>query len=237
MSQNPTNTRSDEEALVALLIIAALGFGSIFAVAKTVGKRFVGPVSKENQGRGENDLESEESKKRPRIGNDRDGTDTFQNSHSKMKDHSLASRTYTPQEPNPHNNNRTSQSLQASPLLSTQRTHDREQGLSAIRAWEEATTSRIRREKTRKLEHLPSLDQRDLSRMQGLEAVRAWEQSTVGRFHQERARRLERLDSLVQKEGRGVVRVWERAAMREDSSRNGVKAVGDWEREQMNRSR
>ncbi|CAD6582597.1 MAG: hypothetical protein ASARMPREDX12_000982 [Alectoria sarmentosa] len=235
MSQNPTNTRPDEEALVVLLIIAALGFGSMFAVAKTVGKRFIGPALEEN-GRGSgNDCEPKESKKRPRIGTDRDGTNTFHNTRSKMEDHSLTSRTYTPQEPNTHNNNRTSQSLQASPLLSIQRTHDREQGLSAIRAWEEATSSRIRREKTRKLERFLSLDQRDINRTQGLEAVRAWEQSTMSRFRQEMARRLERLDSLDQEkinreESREVVGAWEQASARERAWRNGVKAVRDWER-------
>ena len=227
---------------MVLLIIAALGFGSMFAVAKTVGKRFAGPALEGNKRGSGNDYEPEESEMQPRLGNDRDGTDTSQNTFSKMKDHSLASRIYTPQEPNPYNNNRTSQPLQASPLLSTQRTHDREQGLSAIRAWEEATTSRIRREKTRKLKRFMLLDQRDINRMQGLEAVRAWEQSTVGRFQQERARRLERLDLLDQEEinqekGRDVVGGWDQASAREASWRKGVKAVEDWEREQMNRLR
>lgn len=49
MSQPPINNRPDEEALAALLIIAALSFGTLFAVAKTVTNRFAGPTPEKDE--------------------------------------------------------------------------------------------------------------------------------------------------------------------------------------------
>lgn len=188
MSRIPTNTRSDEEALVALLIIAGLGLGSLFAIAKTIGNRLVGSTPDEDERGSGIDQGAEDLKEQPRIGNDRIG-----------KDCSIRNRPSSLEDNNKHRGFQAIQPESQPPQLpSSQRNHVHEEGLNAIHDWETATTSRIQREKSRRLEHILLLDQRDISRKHGHEAILAWEQATMSRFRQEKARRLERLSSLDQ---------------------------------------
>lgn len=127
--------------------------------------------------------------------------------------------------------------------------HDRdrayEAGLKAIRAWEDSSINRIQREKTRRLERLPPLDQPHSStQKQDLHAILAWEQSTMRRFENQKTRRLDRLlspddeDDLAseKEQGRQAVRDWESAARRQVAQDEGLRSVKDWERVEMKRS-
>ncbi|KAF6231654.1 hypothetical protein HO173_010186 [Letharia columbiana] len=113
MSQNPTDIRPDEEALAALLIIVALSFGSLFAVAKTAGKRFVGSVSKKDACGSQVEQGHEQTGGQRRVGNNRDDTNSDQDHQSRIEDDSFASRTYILQETTPDNKNTRSQPIQA----------------------------------------------------------------------------------------------------------------------------
>ena len=189
MSQTPINTGPTEEAFAALLIIATLGFGSLYIVAKTAGNRFGGsPLQNERE------INADEVYEKPDTSTDQeqhcfrcggDSTHIVQNDRSQMevnqeneKIPSIQTKVQAPQPP---------------------RDHNRHEGLNAIRAWEIATTDRIQRQKAKKLLQLPSLCQRrEINRKQGLQAILAWEQSTMSRFQHERKRRLERLSALDQ---------------------------------------
>ncbi len=89
MSQDSIDIRPNEEALAALLIIAALGFRSLFSVAKAVRNRFVGSKFKKDE-RGsdidEVDLKPEPAEEQSRIEVDRDGTPSIQNDGSRVQD-------------------------------------------------------------------------------------------------------------------------------------------------------
>lgn len=148
-----------------------LGVGSLYAAVKTVGNRLVGSTLQNEYGRNDSaeaDWESEATKQHR---HDESDTKSIQHDHPRLEDkHNSAFQ---------HAHNR-----------------DREEALTAIRNWEDATTSRIQREKARRLERLPSPEQRDPNSKQSREAVLAWERATVGRFQQERARRLQSLSLL-----------------------------------------
>ena len=161
MSQDSINLRPNEEALVALLIIAALGFRSLFSLAKAVGNRFVGSKLKEAE-RGndidEVDLEPEPAEEQNRIENDRDDTPSIQNDDPRVQD----------------TKGEGSQSIQAEAQpLSTKHHLDREVALNAIHARDEDTTSRTLRGEVQRLGSLPSLDWRELDR-----GISRWEPST-----------------------------------------------------------
>ncbi|KAL9134425.1 MAG: hypothetical protein Q9175_004395 [Cornicularia normoerica] len=159
MSPTPTNSRPDEEALAALLIIVALGFGSLFAVAKSAANRFVGSALKEAEhgsDHDEVDCEPQVTKEQHRIGVDRDGTISIQSGHSMMEGN------------NDGRLQKTRAKDEVPQLPFTQRDLHWEEGLNAIRAWEEATTSRTQRERARRLERYSSISQSKCS-----EAVRA----------------------------------------------------------------
>ena len=190
MSQTPINTRPTEEAFAALLIIATLGFGGLYVVAKTAGDRFVGsPLTKDkgetNVDEVEEKLDTSTDREHHCFRCDGDSTHIVQNDRPQM-------------EVSNDNEKKTPiQTKAQAPQLP--RNHNRHEGLDAIRAWEVATTDRIQRQKAKKLLQLPSLCQRrEINRKQGLQAILVWEQSTMSRFQHERKRRLERLSALDQ---------------------------------------
>lgn len=163
MSHNPTDIRPDEEALAALLIIAALSFGSLFAVAKTAAKRFVGSTLKEDECGSQVEQGHERTEGQRRVGDDRDDTTADQDHQSRIEDNSFASRTYNPQETKPDHKSGRLPPIQAkTQLLSAQRARDREQGFAAIRAWELSTMSHEK--EIRERERSSSLHQRGIRR-------------------------------------------------------------------------
>ena len=129
MSHNPTDIRPDEEALAALLIIAASSFESLFAVAKTAAKRFVGSVSKKDACGSQVEQGHEQTGGQRRVADDRDDTNSFEDHQSRIEDNSFASRTCILQETKPDKKNARPQPIQAKTLLlSVQRARDWEQG-------------------------------------------------------------------------------------------------------------
>ncbi len=121
----------------------------------------------------------------------------------------------------------------------------RDAGLKAIRTWEDSTINSIQREKTRRLDRLPPLDQPHSStQKQQLYEVLAWEQATMRRFENQMIRRLDRLlspddeDDIASQDeqGRQAVRDWEAAARRQVARDMGLQSVEDWERVRMKRS-
>ena len=231
MSQNSTTIRPLEEALTALVLVAGLGVGGVFALAKTAGNRFAGSPDQEDEGGSDGDevdRGSEAPKERNRIGIHRDGTNSLQDDHLRAgKNHiwrlqPKKAEVQWPQLPStPHDRDRD---------------RDHEEGLAVIRAWEEAAISHTQREKAPTLERLlPAPDQREIRRAQGYEAVLAWEQATMSRFQREKMRRLQRLSShdqreINRKQGSEAVRAWEQAASRDVERKKGVGAVRAWER-------
>ena len=190
MSQTPVNTRPTEEAFATLLIIATLGFGGLYVVAKTAGNRFVGsPLQKDRR-----ETDADDVDEKPDTSTDSehhcfrfDGDST----HIVQKDRSHMEIN--------NENNKIPPIQTKVPAPQPSRDHNQHEGLDAIRAWEVATTDRIQRQKAKKIHQLPSLCQRrEINRKQGLQAILAWEQSTMSRFQHKRKRRLERLSALDQ---------------------------------------
>ena len=225
MSHNSSHLRPNEEALTALLVVAALCFGGLFSVVKTVGNRFAGSTSKEEEHRNQVSWELVAIKKHCRCRIDGDGTSFIQNNHVSVKD---------------SNNDAKSQTIQTIPqLLSSQRNRNRREGSTAIRTWEKATNGHVQREEARRSEHLPSFNQREIFRNQGEDAVLKWEQSMKSRFQQDRARRLSSLAcaEINQENGCEAVNAGEPAARRDLSRRRGVEAVEAWAQDLVHRSR
>lgn len=208
MSPNPTNSRPDEEALAALLIIVALGFGSLFAVAKSAANRFVGSALEEDE-RGsdhdEVDCEPQVMKEQHRIGIDRDGTIPIQSGHLMMESN------------NDGRVQKTRAKDEVPQLPFTQRDLHWEEGLNAIRAWEKATTSRTLRERARRQERCSSIsqnkfreavramtNQREISWNEGVEAVNAWERAMTNRSRRDEVGAQERLP-FAEEDGRIVL--------------------------------
>lgn len=271
MSQNPTIKRPDEEALAVLIMLAAIGLGSSFALAKAIKNRFLGPLPKKAEygnNVGKVKLKAEEMKEQVSseldatrlIENTRSRTDTSSNTTigipavlESLRDEESIGRFLRDLDTigkfsfasNSESIKEVFQRIQAEvqrlQLLSTQRKHDRKQAIEAIRAWEQATISRIQREKARRLGRATSLGQHEMSRKYDQEAVEAWEQSTVGKFRKERVRRLERLPSLddfrfLRDKIIEALRVWEESKIRgeciEASQKAALDAVRAWEKRQ-----
>ena len=207
MPQPTLDTRPEEEALAILLILAALGVGGFYTVAKTVGNLFIGAKLK---------------KKPHRPQANKDSASFNPSDLPKVED----------QNNDPGLRLAGCPSLQIS---SSQDDFDRtyEEGLNAISAWEEATIGHIhsakartfdalssldeetqllasdtvadcekslmrsvRREKKRRLEHLASQGDRDREREEGLEAIRVWEKYTVDRIQRQKARKYDHISLL-----------------------------------------
>lgn len=87
MSHSPIETRPNEEALAALLIVTALSIGSLFSVAKTVGNRLVGSRLKKDVCGTEIDQEPAGTEEEERgIGVNRDAINVDQNDCSRMEE-------------------------------------------------------------------------------------------------------------------------------------------------------
>lgn len=187
MSQDSIDIRPNGEALAALLIIAALGFKSLFSVAKAVGNRFIGSKFKEDECGSdidEVDLEPEPAEEQSCIEVDRDGTPSIQNDDLRVQD----------------KKDEDSRSIQAEAQpLYTQHHLNREVAFNAIHARDEDTTSRTLREEAQRLESLPSLDWRELDRR-----LSRWEPSTEVHRLLPRGRR-----TFFHEKESGTVNAWE----------------------------
>ena len=225
-SQTLPNNRANEGILVALLIIAILAIGGLFSVAKTVGDRLLGSEPKVQHG--DNLFQKSKTSQMPRdLSAASAGANALPTVYPKIKDSETDAelQTLQPQTPIPQTH------LPAS-------LHDRARncaaGLGAIHDWEVSTTDRIRRQKSRKLDRLPSLDEGQ--KIQDIYAVLAWEEATMRRFRQEKIRRLERLSSVdrqevvsAEEQVDNAVRALGEAAKRKHEREKGLKSVGEWE--------
>ena len=172
MSANAIEIRVTDEALVALLILAALGIvGSLFAVVKIAGKWLVG-FTGEIAGWGVGGTKEQDV-----VEDVSDGIRSAHSDYSSRGDNnSFVSR---PQKRRhielnkPDNNNEpfqqdTHPEAQSQQL---QREWDREEGITAIRAWENSTATRFLQEKARGLPQLPSLVRLESGRQGGQQGV------------------------------------------------------------------
>ena len=238
MPQASIDTRSNEEAFIALLVIAALAFGGLYWVTKTVANYFLGSRLKE-------DHSGDELCQKPKMSELPRENDTARASTSgipiefpKMKD-----RTYNAKLQQLQSQTPSPQLNLPTPLHN--RDQDHATGLSAIRAWEESTTNRIQRQKARKLDQLPALDEphSTSSNNQEINSILAWEEATMRGFQQEKARRLQRLASIdrqdIKREEnvREPVNDWEQAAKRKGAHEKGAQSVRDWELTQKKKRR
>lgn len=196
MSQDSNNLRPQEEALAAMLIIAGLGVGSLFIVAKTVGKRFVryGSTPGEDEAGSVND----EDGRPPKPFEENNGTEDGRDGTTSIQGDSLSAEESSVEDNKNSKSEPTGPETQKPQLLPTQRDRDRdrEEALTAMRLWEEATRTRIKRQLTRRLQRLPSPEQPDFNPDEMYGGIQAWHEATFSRFQQEKARRLRRLSSL-----------------------------------------
>ena len=235
MSRTSTNNRINEGMLLALLIIAILAIGNLFAVARTVGNRLLGSKPKVQRA-GKSGQKSKMNEIPRDINAARAGKNAIPPVYPGKEDSKLNAKLQSlqPQTPNP-------QIHLPTPFHDRARNHAA--GLGAIHDWELTTTDRIRRQKARKLDRLPSLDVGQ--KTQGIYDILAWEEATMRRFQKEKIRRLERLSLFDRQEVIGAEeekagqagRACEEAAKRDVEREQGIKSVGQWELSQEKRSR
>ena len=227
LSQTSTYNRTNEGMLVALLIIATLAIGSLFSVAKAVGNRLL--RSNPEVQRSDNVDQKSKTSEIPRDLNAARATaNAIPTLYPKIKD----------SETNPELPNLQPQPPMPQfylPVSLHDRARNHAAGLNAVHDWELSTADRIQRQKTRKLDRLPSSFD-DGQKIQDIHAVLAWEEATMRRFRQEKMRRLERLSLVDRREGVSVeeqvgtaVRAWEGAAKRNVEREKGLNSVGEWE--------
>lgn len=226
MSQTSTNKRTNEEILVTLLIIAILAIGSLFAVAQTVGNRLLGFKPKVHRA-GKSDQKSKVNEMPHDLNAARADASANPTIYLREEDGEPNAKLQSLQPQNP-----IPQIHLPAPLHDRARNHAA--GLGVIQDWEVSTIDRIRRQKARKLDRLPSLDHGQ--KTQDIYDILAWEESTMRRFQQEKMRRLERLSLVDRQEVAGAeekageaVRAWENAAKRDVEREKGLKSVGQWE--------
>ena len=215
---------------MAMLIIATLAIGSLFSVAKTVGNRLLGSKPEVQRG-GKLGQKSKMSQMPRDLNASKARANSIPIVYPKIEDSetSVKLQNLQPQTPIPQIH---------LPASLHDRARNQAAGLDAIHDWEVLTADRIQRQKTRKLDRLPSLD--DGRKIQDIYAVLAWEEATMRRFQQEKMRRLERLSSVDRRETVSVeeekvgkaVRAWEGAAKRDLEREKGLKSVGKWEMSQ-----
>ena len=197
--QTPVSTRSNEEGLTALLIIAILAVGGLISVAKGVGNRLLGSRDTGDQHRGESDVKPKMSKTSRNLKSARAGTNAVKIDYPYLSDRIANGKSQNLQLKIPNPQLHLSTSLH-------DRIGDYAAGLNAIRAWEESTVNRIKRQKSRKLDSLLSLDDNNPhstgtgKKPQDVCTVLAWEQATMQRFQQEKTRRLQRLSTIEPQE-------------------------------------
>ena len=168
---------------MTLLIIATLAIGSLFSIAKIVGDRLLGS-DPDVQRCGNAGQKSKVSEMPHHLKADSVGANASRTLYPKIEDIETSAKIHNLQ---PHIS-----VLQVDlPISLHDRAHTHAAGLNAIHDWEVSTTDRIQRQKSCKLDRLPSLD---VSRKtQDIYAILAWEEATMRRFRQEKMRRLERL--------------------------------------------
>ena len=221
------NNRANEGILVAVLIIAILAIGSLFSVVKTVGNRLLRSKTEELQRGGDLGQKSKTSEMPRDLSAASAGANALPTVYPKIKDSETDAelQTIQPQTPTPQIH---------LPASLQDRARNHAAGLDAIHDWEVSTTDRIRRQKSRKLDRLPSLDEGQ--KIQDIYAVLAWEDATMRRFRQEKIRRLERLSSVdrqdvvsAEEQVDNAVRALGEAAKRKHEREKGLKSVGEWE--------
>ena len=207
MSQNPINSRPDEEALAVLIITAVLGFVSLFRVVRKATNRFIGSTLKDDERVGEKDeahCKLEVLHEQSRIESLK-GILPTGNGHTVMDGNSDGQSQHIQS----HD--------QAPQTASAQRDLNREEGLNAIHVWEEAMTSRTGREGPCSPKFCSSISQknrreathackqaaiiREIAWTNGVRAVNAWERAMTNGSRREEVDRSE-VVPLVEEGGR-----------------------------------
>ena len=197
MSQKPIFCRPNEEALIVLFIIAALGFASLFLVVRKATNRFIGSTLKEDECvDGKN-----EAHRKAEVLHERNHIEFLEIALPTGNRHTVKDGNGDGQSQHVHFD------AQAPPIASAQRDLNREKGLNAIRAWQEAMKSRTEHEVLRNSEACSTISQRNRSEANharkqatikremawtnGVQAVKAWERAMTKRSPREQIDRSE----------------------------------------------
>lgn len=182
MSQNPINSRPNEQALAVLIMIVVLGFRSLFRVRKATNL-FIRPTLKGDEPVGEKD----EAHREPEV--------LHEQSRIESLEFALPTGSgLTVMDGNSDGQSQHIQSYaQAPQTASAQRDLNREKGLNAIRAWEESLINRTERKWLRNPEACSTISHRnrreatharteaaitrEIARTNGVQAVKAWERA------------------------------------------------------------
>ena len=207
MSQNPNIRRPNEEAFAALLIIAALGFASLFPVVRKATNRFIGSTRKDDECEdGKNDTQ-----RKLEVLHEQTCIEPPQAALPNGNSHTLTDGKTDGQSQHVQYN------AQAPAIASAQRDLNRKKSLNAIRAWDEPMNSRTGHEVLRNSEACSTISQRkrweatqarkqytkmrEIAWSDGVQAVKAWERTMTKEFRREKVDRSE-VTSLDEENGR-----------------------------------
>ncbi|KAM0799518.1 hypothetical protein BDR22DRAFT_890404 [Usnea florida] len=207
MSQKPIIRRASEEALAVLLMIEALGFASLFPVVRKATNRFIKSTVKDDEcvgGKNETLRKQEVLHEQSHIESPEAALPTG-SSHTAMDGNSDGQFQHVKSD------------AQAAQITSAQGDLNREKGLNAIRAWQEAERSRTGHEVLRNSEACSTISQRkrweatqarkqatimrEIAWNDGVQAVKAWERTMTNGSRREQVDRLE-VTPLAEEEGR-----------------------------------
>ena len=207
MSQKPIICRANEEALAVLLMIAAPGFASLFPVVRKATNRFIKSTVKDDEcvgGKNETLRKPEVLHEQSRIVYPEAALPTG-SSHTAMDGNSHGQFQHVKSD------------AQAAQITSAQGDLNREKGLNAIRAWQEAERSCTGHEVLRNSEACSTISQRkrweatqarkqatimrEIAWNDGVQAVKAWERAMTNGSRREQVDRLE-VTPLAEEDGR-----------------------------------
>ena len=211
MSQKPIFCCPNEEALAVLLIIAALGFASLFPVVRKATNRFIRSTLKHD----ERVVETTEAHGKPEVLPEQSRIESPEAALPTGNSHTVMGGNNDGQSQHVQSN------AQALPTASAQRDLNREKGLNTIRAWEEAMKSRTERKGLRNLEACLTISQRkrweatqarkqatimrEIAWTNGVQAVKAWERAIIKGSRREQ---VDRSDAIPVAEEGGRLFVW-----------------------------
>ena len=211
MSQNPDIRRPNEGAFAVLFIIAALSFATLFTVVRKAANRSIGSTPKDDE-RGDRKYETQ---RKLEVLHEQSCLEAPQAALPDGSSHTVTDGKSDGQSQHVQSN------AQAPAIASAQRDRNREKGLNAIRAWEEAIISRTRHEGLRNSEACSTISQRkrweaaharkqatimrEIARTNGVQAVKAWERAMTNKSRRDQIDRSE--VGLLAEEG-GRLFVW-----------------------------
>ena len=211
MSQKPIFCRPNEETLIVLLIIVALGFASLFLVVRKATNRFIESTFKDDECvDGKN-----EAHRKAEVLHEQDHIEFLEVALPTGNFHTVMDGNSDGQSQHVQSN------AQAPPIASAQRDLNREKGLSAIRAWEEAMTSRTGHELLRNSGAYSTINQRqrwearktrkqatimrEIAWSDGVQAVKAWERAMTNKSRRDQ---IDRSESTTLAEEGGRLFLW-----------------------------